>query len=200
MVSKGLSSRLLLPLTHASPRRAAHRENSFCSPGSGGPASFKEGSGSRRPAHVGWGTQVSSGLRIALLFAHFQEVLLIRTFSTMRPPPRLPGSGLAGFLCVPGAHSACSCPRALPQLVLLSGRLFSPLCVTGSLSPRSQLNGLPWALRISSVYRRMCLFDVFFYCLAPPPYNFMTAMTSHEAKMLRIVAQSRGWRTCSVKG
>lgn len=91
MVSKGLSSRLLLPLTHASPRRAAHRENSFCSPRRGGPASFKEGSGSRRPAHVRWGMQVSSGLRIALLFTHFQEVLLIRTFSTHAPSSSPPG-------------------------------------------------------------------------------------------------------------
>ena len=49
----------------------------------------------------------------------------------------------------------------------------------------------------------MCLFNVFFYCLTPPlppQYNFMRAVTFHEGRRLRIVAQSRGWQTCFVKG
>ena len=40
-----------------------------------------------------------------------------------------------------------------------------------------------------------------FYGPAPPPqYHFMKAVTSCEGWMLRIVAQSLGWQTGSVKG
>lgn len=71
VVAEGFSVMSLLPLAHTSPRRAAQSENSFYSPGRGGPASLKGGSGSKKPAHVRWGFLGSSRPCLAHVFTHF---------------------------------------------------------------------------------------------------------------------------------
>ena len=121
---------LLLPLTHASPRRAVHSENSFYSPGRGGPASVKEGSGSRRPAHARRGFPVSSRPCLAHLLNIFRKSFQPDPFLTMRPPPHLLGTRRPGFLCAPVARQCLGMPWGLCLAALPSlphRRLLSPV-------------------------------------------------------------------------
>lgn len=123
VVAQGFSVMSLLLLAHAGPRRAAQSENSFYSPGKGGPASLKGGSGLRKPAYVRRGFGSPPGPAELASSHGFRKSFRPDPFLPLCPPPRLLSSEHAGFLL------EVTMPWDQPQLV--------PLCylhVTGTLS------------------------------------------------------------------